>query len=457
MNNQPFATDFRTETHHTSRRSYSEYLRPVAFLCWPCFFVLSGCATLGLTKKDDEYDLAKRAIESYEDAEGNFIRPEGIRADKQRGSDLPKFLQKIPGIGPRPKDIEKARSLYSEAVQLFDEAKTLEGDERVAKFHIAGKKFDEAGKYWVSSYLEQDAYMMAGESYFFAEEYPRAEDRFVKLLKEYPRTRYQDRVDKRRMEIGDYWLQFPDRFYNVNFTDRRKPWNDTAKHGERVLEKMRLDSPTGRLADDVTMRLANNAFKNEKWAEAVELYKDLITTYPDSAHQFEAHLLGIKSALQSYRGSEYGQEPLEQAEKFLKQIKQFPEEARREKEQIDSLYTELINRKAERLYSQATYRYNKGEARSARIKCNELLKDYENTAFADPARELLAKMQELPDEPTQPLAYMEKWFPSNDKTASLVKPPPTHALDSHKQDEVSRTATQEFLKTPSTQGSLGPR
>ena len=113
----------------------------------------SGCATLGLTKKDDEYDLAKRSIESYQDKDGNYIRPEGIRADKQKKSDLPKFLQSIPGIGPKPKNEALAKSTFEEAKKLYEEAITLEGETRADKFYEAGKRFDKAGKNWVSSYL----------------------------------------------------------------------------------------------------------------------------------------------------------------------------------------------------------------------------------------------------------------------------------------------------------------
>ncbi len=59
-----------------------------------CAVSLSGCASLGLTKKEDEYDLAKRAIEGYQDAEGNYVRPEGRLAEKQRTSTMPGLLKK---------------------------------------------------------------------------------------------------------------------------------------------------------------------------------------------------------------------------------------------------------------------------------------------------------------------------------------------------------------------------
>jgi len=148
-------------------------------------------------------------------------------------SDVPKILRKIPGLGERRVDKELARAKLQEANGYYQAGTNAQGQERKELLRKAAASYIEAGKNWASSSLEQDAHYMAAESYFFAEDYPKAEDYYVKLIKEYPRTRYQDRVDQRRMEIGNYWLQFPDKFYNVNWTDKTRPWNDTQNHGKR--------------------------------------------------------------------------------------------------------------------------------------------------------------------------------------------------------------------------------
>jgi outer membrane protein assembly factor BamD (BamD/ComL family) len=402
--------------------------------------------------RDDEYNRAKRAIESYSDEQGNFIRPEGRRANKEPGA-FDDFLKTV-GLGQKPKNVELAKSTYKEAEAIFSEASSMEeGDARFSKFAEAGKKFDVAAKNWPSSYLEQDAMMMAAESYFFAEQYPKAEDRYGKLLKEYPRSRYQDRIDKRRMEIGNYWLKFPDKFYHLNLTDRRKPWNDTNNHGKRVLDRLRLDSPTGKISDDATMALANNAFLAGKWAEALDTYNDLIITYPGSKHLFDAHLMGLKSALLSYDGPDYSQEPLDKAEKLLKNIIKFPEEARREKETIDQAYTDLQNHRAGYQYNRAMFRYNRSEARAARIYCEKILSDYDKTAFVEPARQLLDKLKDMPDEPTRYLEPLAKLFPEDDKLKPLLRPLPAEVLDADRADVISRTAQQKGAMTP---GSMTP-
>ncbi|MFN7734268.1 MAG: hypothetical protein ACK5OB_20400 [Pirellula sp.] len=70
-----------------------------------------GCASLNPFKKEDEYERARNKIEGYEDTEGNWIRPEGSRADRAKSS-LPKFIQQIPGVGDRPVNKDLAREKY---------------------------------------------------------------------------------------------------------------------------------------------------------------------------------------------------------------------------------------------------------------------------------------------------------------------------------------------------------
>lgn len=382
----------------------------------------TGCKILS-PWKEDEYSRAKNAIEGYEDKEGNWIRPEGSRADKMVNSDVPKIFRKIPGLGERKVDKELAREKLKEANGYYQAATTSQGDDRKELYRKAAKTYIQAGKHWASSSLEQDAYFMAAESYFFAEEYPKAEDYYVKLIKEYPRTRYQDRVDQRRMEIGNYWLQFPDKFYNVNWTDKTKPWNDTQNHGKRVLEKMLLDSPTGRLADDATMDIANTEFKRENWNEALDRYRDLITVYTDSPHQFDAHFLGSKAALLAYQGPQYSSEPLEQADKLLKQmVRQFSKQASERKESIAEMLAEVKYRQAERLYDEATYRNNKQEYAAAIVYCDRILDNYPDTPFAEKAQEIIDEADGKPSVPTPYLHWMTYAFPSRDKVTPLLKP-----------------------------------
>ena len=73
-------------------------------------------------------------------------------------------------------------------------------------FEMAAPKFAAAADRWPDSQLAMDGLFMAGESYFFADEYPQANLYYEKLVKAFPNNRYLDQVDKRRFSMANYWL-----------------------------------------------------------------------------------------------------------------------------------------------------------------------------------------------------------------------------------------------------------
>jgi len=384
---------------------------------------LAGCNVLNPGLKTPEYDSAKRDIESYMDQDGNYVRPEGLKGEKKKSSSS---FSKMIGMGEKPANKEGARASYLEAHDLFIKATSAEGSERLNLFEQAGKKFKTAAKLWKSSAMEQDALFMAGESYFFAEKYPTAEDFYVRLSKDYPRNRFTDKSDQRRVEIARFYLQYdavdPQSFYSLNFTDRRRPWNDTRRNGVRVLDVVRMDNPTGRLADDATMELANAAFNRGDYVEAREKYEDLRITYPDSEHQFEAHFLGLKAAIETYHGAQYASEPLDEAEKLIKKLlKQFPNESKEHREYIDRAYAEIRYKKAERLHDQADYRIKRGENNAAKVYLDQIVEDFSDTPFAEQAKSDLATVETLPGEPTRYFQWLAKMFPESSRTRPLLE------------------------------------
>ena len=45
---------------------------------------------------------------------------------------------------------------------------------------------------------------------------------------------------------------------------------------------MRIDDPTGKLADDATIALANAYFEQERYLDAADTYEDLRVNFPSS-------------------------------------------------------------------------------------------------------------------------------------------------------------------------------
>ncbi len=369
---------------------------------------VSGCAMFS-TKKSllSDYDATRRGIENPtindQDEEGVF-RPEGVTADK--GKDGETFMTRMGLRAKRRKDVTLAKSLFSEGETLYNQATEAQATDRARLFREASEKFQLSAKNWQSSSLEQEALLRAAESCFFAEDYYEAERLYAQLIKEYPRNPYLDHVDSRRFEIADYWLKTDNAahkpFVFVNFSDPKYPWNDTGGHGQRVLENMRIDNPTGKVSDDATMRLAVESFQKKKYEDAADTFADLRLTFPDSEHQFQAQFLELQSLLASYQGPDYSSIPLTEAQTRVKQIvRQFPQEASQKQEELNEAYAMIRFQMAERIWNQADYRFKRSENKAARFHYQRLLDEYADTPFAERATEMIDKLQDKPDDPPQ--------------------------------------------------------
>ncbi len=94
-------------------------------------------------------------------------------------------------------------------------------------------------------------------------------DVYEKLQKEFPRNRHIDHVAARLFSISRYWIEVAeadkDKWVPLNLTDPKKPRLDVDGHAIRVLDQIRYDDPTGRLADDATMAAAAEYIRQEKY------------------------------------------------------------------------------------------------------------------------------------------------------------------------------------------------
>jgi len=320
---------------------------------------------------------------------------------------------------------DKARDRYMEATNQYLQAVRTQGDERVDLLLSAADDFQNAADRWPDSALEQDALFMAGESYFFADRYPKANDVYEELLKKYPNSKYLDMVDARRFSTAQYWLDMhkesPQNFLAFNLTDKKRPMRDSFGHAVRIYDRIRIDDPTGKLADDATLAAGNAYFASANYLDADNFYTDLRKTFPSSEHQFRAHLLGVKAKLLTYEGPDYSGDPLDDAEKLIKQIRrQFPHEASRERDYLARAYAEVRYKKAEREWNMAKYYDRRGEYGAARYHYSLLDRDFTNTPFAERARSRMAETSNEPDVPPQRLAWVVKMFPEQEDVKPMI-------------------------------------
>jgi outer membrane protein assembly factor BamD (BamD/ComL family) len=399
-------------------------MNPIVWLLALGMLPVVGCSTFSPGwRSDKDYNDARKSINGGQYGNGVY-RPEGVTAEN-KSSFL--MLDRLGLSRKRRKDIDAARLAYSEGEKEFERAKGLQAAERRDAFRTAAKKFKKSADNWKSSQLAQDALMMQAESLFFAEDFYKAEQTYAALVKEYPRNPYLDQIDSRRFEIGDYWLKYhaakPQSFAMVNFTDNKRPWNDTHGHGKRALENVRTDNPIGKLSDDATMRLAINYYEKQDWEMAAATFAELRQVYPDSEHQFNAQFLELQSLLAAYMGPEYSDLHLIEADKRAKAIvRLFPKEAQAKQLELRESIATIKYLMAEREWSSAQYRLLQGENLAAKMYLEQLIEKYPDTQFAEVARTRLGELEGKPDRPAQRFAPLVKLFRADNDNRTWTRP-----------------------------------
>ncbi|QDT03460.1 hypothetical protein K227x_18440 [Rubripirellula lacrimiformis] len=322
--------------------------------------------------------------------------------------------------GREQEDRERAKVFYKEGDRLFRTAKDQEKTERKKTFAQAAKQFRKSTEAAPGSALEQDALFMQAESLFFSDQLTQARDAYERLQKDFPRNRFNDQVAARLFSISRYWIDTvkadEDSWFTLNLTDPSRPRLDTDGHAIRVLDQIRYDDPTGRLADDATMAAAAEYIRQSKFEEADEFLMDLRETFPDSEHLFLAHLLGLRCKLEIYAGPHYSELVLEEAETLVRQTRQrFPDKMADPKygDMVARAAAEIAYHRAERLATKASFREKRKEYRAAAIYYQKLLDGYGDTPQAEIARKRLPQIQQLPAVPTQRLGWLTNIFPES--------------------------------------------
>ena len=262
------------------------------------------------------------SLKDYKADTGGGAEPTGW--DRFKSKNIKRLYYKWTGRSPNE---AIARQAYADGDALFKAGKYAEAAEKYKIAHVR----------WPESTLEEDALYMMGEAYFFSDQYYRSSETFAKLLKQYENSRHLDRVVVRDFAIARYWETEADKHmaFVPNFTDKTMPYFDPLGNGISVYESIRLNDPTGPLADDATFATANAYFLHRRYEDADYHYELIRKEYPHSDFQVQAHLLGLRAKLRTYQGPEYDDKSLGDSEKLIDvTLKQFGAEIPDERERL---------------------------------------------------------------------------------------------------------------------------
>jgi len=325
-----------------------------------------------------------------------------------------------------PQSKSQAKTLYAEAEALYKQAAAARGRTRARTFLAAAEKYDLAGRRWLDSTLEEDALLREAECHFFADHYHDAVETFALLTKQYPRSRHLDRISTLRFEIARYWLKLYDenpRYpFMPNFTDERYPRFDLHGHAVRLLNALRLDDPTSKLADDAAMAAGTTYFKYEDYSRAGRFLNELIEQYPSSPHVMKAHLMLIHCKVQTYVGPQYDGIFLAEAEELIKKTRtRFASKLKEaDLKYLNETYKHVRLEQAKRDWAFAQYFERNRQYGGAKFYYNLVQKEYGDTSLAIEARKRLARLQGEPDSPPARFAWLTNVFESPDERPSLI-------------------------------------
>ena len=336
-------------------------------------------------------------------------------------------LNKLPGadktgILPKPSRNE------AEARQQF---LTAEDHFRRKQYSDAVYYYEEAAALWPNSPLEEDALFMRAESQFFANAYPDAYEAYERLLAKYKRSKHLEKSVTREFDIGVWWLKMDNKNprwpLTPNLTDGRVPRMNSWSSALQVFERVRLNDPTGDLADDSLNATAGAYFAKGRYSDADYFYTLLRREYPDSEHQFTAHLVGVQAKLRTYQGSVYEGTPLVDAQELVEQIlKQFPQLTPDDRARVMELRNKVAADLAKRDYDRAVYYANQNRAGAARYYFGLVATSYPGTQMAIQAEQRIAALSDQPDKPEPVANWFTSLFPSTkDKGLTLPEQLPS--------------------------------
>ena len=401
------------------RRCSKRFLAPTVSSLALLLVISSGCATLKSTanKVSQGFTRDKSDLVTSEDA----LDPLGSRSsdrlllDDFAPSQISTTLKTRFASGESKTNAEAAyetgKQFYQQGTQAINA--NPDGDQHEPYFINAANNFKTAGVLWPDSSLAEDAFFYEGESYFFANRYVQANRAYEGLITQYSGTRYLDRAEQRRYSIAIYWLDLKKNGASVlTLNDAKRPKFSLASEARRILHRIRIDDPAGKLADDATYALGTAYMAINRHEDAAETFSYLRKDYPGSEHQFNAQMLELESRLKSYRGPDYDGLPLIEADNLRKQIvKQFPNEAGQHREILNQQSTLIKNQLAQRDYQIGEFYEGKGQNLAAKIYYEKVQEDHSNTVFENGLSEKIAAVAARPATPAPPAQWLTNMFP----------------------------------------------
>jgi outer membrane assembly lipoprotein YfiO len=185
------------------------------------------------------------------------------------------------------------------------------------------------------------------------------------------------------------------------------PSIDVRGHGFAALEHVRHHDPTGPLADDATLLLADAYFQSSDYETASIYYDQFLNDFPKSPMFREAQEKAILAKINSYIGPEYDSQSLEKARELIQQtLAAYPDRPREEQKKLYRMLDLITDQEAERAYDVGMYYRRTGKAMGAELYFGKVISKYPNSVWAEKSREMMVEVAKMPRKFTAPSKIM---------------------------------------------------
>jgi outer membrane protein assembly factor BamD (BamD/ComL family) len=300
----------------------------------------------------------------------------------------------------KPAKDPKADAEYQSALNLFQQGKFAEAQKAFAK--IAK---DRKGTPW-----GENSQFYLAETYFQGQNYVKAHDNYEALMKDYAWTEHRDKVAAREYEIAKLWLLQGDpgapkekRIDFLGHFDGRLPLVDTGGSALQALEHVQHNDPTGPLADDAALAVADFHVKHKDYESASIYYEHFMRDYAKSPYLHQVYFDAIDARMKGYLGPDYDASGLEKARDLVrKAMKIFPDEDQAKTEGLFHTLDLINDAEAEKRFKQAMYYKRVRKVASAEYYFGHILQRWPNSPWAVKAKTELAELAKMPRTNSKP-------------------------------------------------------
>ena len=209
-----------------------------------------------------------------------------------------------------------------------------------------------------------------------------------KQLTQYPAGKYSQRVLQWEYDIGDAVLN----------GKKRVVWGifvlPAESEGLAILHRVVEHAPGSALGDRSMLRIGGYHFGHRNWAEAIVAYDEYVKLFRNGASVPYATLQAARASFLSYRGSQFDDAPLLDAEQRYKIFREhYPAQAA--KAEVNRSLTDIRDLRAQKLLTTAEFYQRTGRPLGQALYYRQVIDQFPQTPSAQLAAQRLARLGDL--------------------------------------------------------------